>query len=176
MLLIMHVLTLWVFTREERDGDTEFSPLTTHIDNATVVKLNKGKARQLHLKDFGVPEYNLWTLTSELQRLLVIPLKTEWVKAHQDNNVVDVGDLPFEAQINVSADSFASSALRANNGVAPGPKPFLHTCVSGYYSQAGREIHDLQPYLYKTIHREKSLTITLQITGGIGPSIPRCVG
>ena len=98
LAVILHIIYITEFKQDigEVGSCSEAQPITVYIDNKETVKRgNRLNPTRLSLKEYLVPDYDLWELSNGIIRMLPFTIACEWVKSHQDDDcaVVDL-DLP----------------------------------------------------------------------------------
>ena len=154
LAVILHIIYITEFKQdigEARPCDTA-RPITVYIDNKETVKRgNRLNPTRLSLKEYSVPDFDLWELSNGIIRELPLTIVCEWVKSHQDDECA-VADLDLPAQLNVNADNCAMNAYKSTYPNPSMQKPFLDTSVIGFYTSTGEELQDFVQYFTHKLH------------------------
>ena len=145
LLCILHVVSIrYKLTKEEC-----FDKVVIAVDNKNVVERMRKEQQPFNIRDFGVPDYDLWKLSSELVSILPIEVEFTWIKAHQnENGKGEIINGPFnkKVQTNIRADELATNGVKQSKNTQV-IRPELSTTKVGLRDVRGREIINIRKYL-----------------------------
>ena len=147
LLCTLHALCIkYQLTQEECFGE-----VIALVDNKNVVKRMEKGQDPFNIRDYSVPDYDLWTLSTRLLQQLPIKVRCKWIRAHQNENSMGKklnGPFSREVELNIVADDLATTGLhQANNDRIK--KPIFHATRIGLKTAEGKDVEDLRKYLLK---------------------------
>ena len=150
LLILLHGLCKkYSLCREEC-----FNRVIIHIDNKTVVQRGTEDQVLMNIRDYAVPDQDLWSLTTELIKSLPIDIELRWIKGHQDTNEYGQrvhGPFAREVTLNIVTDELA------NNGQKTGEddtncRPTFSTTVMALYTTDHIQVSNIRRYMYKKVN------------------------
>ena len=150
--LMSGIMALWTLLAMHREP-TRRTVVYTWIDNAeTLRRINECNETKLHLNDYAISDYGVYTLVCEA--ILKLPKKVsiecKKIKSHQDLEINGAHELSFEARLNMAADEYANyirTTVVGPQNVFPVYKPEGLVIIDN----CGCKVKDIAKYLKEVI-------------------------
>ena len=153
VLVVLHIISLkYLLHRDEC-----FDQVRILVDNKTVVERSSTEQEVINLSDYGVPDQDLWTLTTDLIKKLPIRVEVQWIKGHQDSNKCGEkihGPFSQDVAMNILVDELATRGLREGKGRVI-VRPTLKNTVLSIYDREGIMVTDVRSYMTEKINGQK---------------------
>ena len=150
LLVLLHILCKkYLLCRQEC-----FDSVIIVIDNKTVVERSNKEQEVINLSDYGVPDQELWALTSELRSKLPIDLEIKWIKGHQNANeygMIIQGPFLHEIEMNILVDKLAEKGMKMSKNKILRRENLSHEVLS-IHNREGVLINDLRKFMVEKVN------------------------
>ena len=156
LLVLLHLLCKkYLLCRQEC-----FDSVIIFIDNRTVVERSNKAQEVINLSDYGVPDQELWALTTELIEKLPINLDIKWIKGHQDTNEFGQkihGPFLQETEMNILVDNLAEKGMEIRKNSTICRRENISHEVLSIHTKEGVLISDLRSFMVEKVNGRELL-------------------
>ena len=134
--------------------DECFDQVIIYIDNNTVVKRGTEEQSLMNIRDYAVPDQDLWSLTTELIQSLPIDIELQWIRGHQDTNEYGqcvYGPFNRDVSMNILTDELADEGLWLE-GDKTLHRPTFSTTVMALYTKEDIQVSNIRSYMNEKVN------------------------